>query len=530
MSIVSSINKRFRAEDDLGGSPAPWDDFWYGPVAGPSPSGMRVTPDSAKRIAAALACVSRIGFAVGAMPLKVYTDLPSGGKKVCSDHPVYDLLYSQPNKFQTSFEFRMMMQGHFELRGNAYAEILPGARGAVDQLIPLHPDRVIPEATKDYHLRYKYNDPFTGNTRVLFQEEVFHLRNWTEDGINGQSTVSMGADVFGTALAAQDYAARFFANDARPGSVITGADFATEEDRETFRKSWQESQTGRNRHKTAVLWKGMDIKALGLTAADAQLLDTRKFSRIEICSLFGVPPHLIGETEKAATYASVEQFNIMFAVYCLWPRLVIWEQAIQRDLILANKYYPKFSMAALLRGDTASRYAAHNSAIQNGWESPNDAREMEDMNPIPGGDQYFRPMNWVPLTTATPTPGTATGDVAGGDAEQASVQRGRLKLLAISAAERCVRKEVASLRKMLEHNATEQEFLQFYSEHEKFVSEVLRIQQGTNESKTLAVVYAKRAQQMSAFVLERANALATQHLNWLQGTEPVLLADLAMGV
>ncbi len=476
MSIVSRITERLRAESDGSGAPAPWDDFWYQPVGYGSATGMRVTPDSAKRVAATLACVSRIGYSIAAMPRKIFMDLPSGGKQTCPNHPVYDLIATRPNNFQTAFEFFLMMQGHFELRGNGYAEILPGKRGAVDQLIPLHPDLVTVEAKPNYELRYKYNDPFTGNTRVLFQEEVFHLRNWSEDGITGQSTVKMGADVFGTALAAQDYAARFFGNDARPSTVITGADFAEDEDREKFKRSWQASQSGANRHKTAVLWKGMDIKALGLTAADAQLLDTRKFSRIEICSLFGVPPHLIGETEKAATYASVEQFNIMFAVYCLWPRCVIWEQAIQRDLILSSKYYSKFSMAALLRGDTASRYAAHNSAIQNAWESPNDAREMEDMNPIPGGDQYFRPMTWVPLLSAPPDPNTATGDVAGGDAEQASIQRGRLKLLAASAAERCVRKELATMRKLNEGGTPQLiDVENFYYDHAKFIALVLNI-------------------------------------------------------
>lgn len=518
MSLVSRVTERLRLESgDGGGAPAPYDDYWYQPVGYGSSTGMRITPDTAKRIAAATACVSRIGMSVAAMPCKMYTDTADGGKKVADQHPVHDLIYSRPNAAQTSVEFRMMMQGHFELRGNAYAEIIPGRRGAVDQLVPLHPDRMNVRAFSDHSLRYDYNDPFTGNTRTLFQEEVFHLRNWSDDGITGQSTVSMGADVFGTALAAQDYAARFFQNDARPSTVITGAEFTNDEDEERWKKSWQKSQTGRNRHKTAVLWKGMDIKAMGLTAADAQLLDTRKFSRIEICSLFGVPPHLIGETEKAATYASVEQFNIMFAVYCLWPRLVIWEQAIQRDLILSNKYYPKFSMAALLRGDTASRYAAYNSAIANGWMSPNDARLMEDMNPIPGGDQYFRPAAWTPLVTAAPTdPNTTTGDVGVGSDQQAA-ERGRLKLLAMSAAERCVRKESAAVRKMVERGATSEEIRGFYDEHAGFVAEVLRLPA------------AKAAQYTSdhaaKFAVENPASLLCQ----IEGLGAMKLAELAMG-
>ena len=182
--------------------------------------------------------------------------------------------------------------------------------------------------------------------------------------------------------------------------MLKGANFRTKQDEEAFRESWQRSQTAANRHKVAILPPGLEYEAIGVIPSDAQLLDARKFSRIEICSLFGVPPHLIGETEKAATYASVEQFNIMFATQCLTPRVVMWEQTIQRDLIQNPRYYTRFSMAALLRGDMASRYAAYETAVQNGWMSPDDVRQAEDENPIPNGagKTYWRNAAMVPLS------------------------------------------------------------------------------------------------------------------------------------
>lgn len=484
MLLEKVCNLALRAEGETQGTPAPWDDFWYNPLGYASSSGMRVSPETAKRIAAVLACVSVIGRVMGAMPRGIYSEDPSGGKKLERNHPVYDLLATRPNQNQTAFEYFQMMQGHVELRGNAYSEIIPGPRGAVDQLVPMHPDRVIPEMMPSGRIRYRYNDPLTNQTRTLVQEEVFHLRNFSDDGISGQSTVTLGADVFGSAMAAQDFSARYFRNDARSGMVITGANFKSKEDEDEFAESIRQQRTGDKRHGTLVLPSGLDVKSIGVNNADAQLLDSRKFSRIEICSIFGVPPHLIGETEKAATYASVEQFNIMFAVFCIWPRVVMWEQAIQRDLILYNKYFPKFSMGALLRGDTASRYNAYKVAIENGWMSQDDVRLLEDLNPIPGGQGkfYWRPLNWARLgenTTKAPNPDdTQTSDPAAGDgAEAAAVQR--LKLLAASAAERCVRKEVAAIRKLVDRKASAAEFDQFYAEHAAFIVEVLRIRESS---------------------------------------------------
>jgi HK97 family phage portal protein len=475
---------QFRA--DLTGTPAPYDDFWYSPLGTGSSTGMRITAETAKRISAAHACVGIIGRTVAMCPLKIFTEQADGGKKLATNHPVYDVLYSQPNTLQTAFEFRQMMQGHLEFRGNAYAEILPGPRGAVDQLVPLHPDRVTLEVLSSGRPRYRYQDPLTNSVRYLVQEEVFHLKNWSDDGYTGQSTLHMGADTFGVALAAQDYSARFFRNDARPSMALVGGKFRTKEAESEFIESWRKSQTGANRHRATLMPEGMDIKTFGLTAADAQLLEARKFSRIEICSIFGVPPHLIGETEKTASYASVEQFNILFSVQCILPRLILWEQTISRDLILSSKYFPKFSLAALLRGDTASRFNAYQVAIQNGWLSQNDVRMLEDMNPIADGNTYWRPLNWAPLgQLANPSPAvadiadTSTADPGAGGGDQASLLRGRLKLLATCAAEPCVRKEVNALRRLSERCADQKEFAaaaaEFYREHATFLADRLRI-------------------------------------------------------
>jgi HK97 family phage portal protein len=474
VSLIRSMIDGFsQLRAEVGGAPAPWDDFWYGPVGPASATGMRITPESAKRIAAVLACVGKIAKIIGMLPLHTYIEQSDGGKKPASWHPLYDLLYLTPNSQQTAFEFRQMLQGHLELRGNAYAEILPGKRGPIDQLIPLHPDRVQPIVMKSGRIVYRYDDPIVGEQRFLNQESVFHLRNFMDDGVVGQSTVSMGVDVFGLALAAQDYYARFLRNDARPGVVITGYTAKTNQDREEFIAHWQKNQTGANRHKVAVLGPNMDIKTVGVSSTDAQLLEARKLSRIEIASLFDIPPHSIGETEKASTFASVEQFNIQLVTYCILPRVILWEQAIKRALFTSPKYFAKFSLTSLLRGDNASRASFYQTMIQNGVFSQNEVRIEEDKNPIADGDNYWRPLNWARLGDrhTSVQDGTAT---APKPSEKSFIDP-RFKALACANAERCVRKESAAIAKLNERSASEAELVAFYQDHAEFLEQVLRI-------------------------------------------------------
>jgi HK97 family phage portal protein len=478
--LRSMLDGALQIRADMGGTPAPWDDYWYGPVGTLSATGIRVTPESAKQISAVLACVNKICKTQAMLPANIYTHTADGGSKLAKSHPLFPVLHSRPNAMQTSFEWRQMMQGHLELRGNAYSEILSSTKRAVDQLVPMHPDRVHPEQLQTGRIRYRYNDPLTNQDRYLAQEQVFHLRNFMDNGIMGQSTVTMATDTFGLALAAQDNYGRFLKNDSRTQSVLTGAAFKTKQDKQAFRDDWQEQHTGANRYKVAVLPIGMDIKSVGVSAKDAELLDARKFSRIEICSLFDVPPHLIGETEKTASYASVEQFNIMFATYCILPRLILWEQAIQRSLLFNDTtYHPRFSMSALLRGDTASRFNAYKIAVENGWMSQNDVRIEEDLNPIPDGDNHWRPLNWAKLgdvhTSVQKDGATQEQDPTDQATTTGAKLDERFLLMNVDQAARCVRKEMGAMRRMVERDASSQDVHEFYREHAAFVSTVMRI-------------------------------------------------------
>jgi HK97 family phage portal protein len=547
-SIVRGVGSLLADVGGIGGSPAPWDDYWYSPVGSPSVAGMRVTADTVKRLSTVMACVAAKGRALGVLPCLIYVDLPGGGKKVVRKHPNFKLLHTRPNSMQTAYEYYQMLQGHIELRGNAYSEILTSKRGVIGELIPMHPDNVHVEMLPNGRLRYQYNDPLTRSTRVLLQDEVFHVRDWADTQQVGQSRIAMGMDVYGVALAQQDYRGKFLKNDASAGVIITGTNFETKQDEELYLKAFEEGSTGEKRHRAKLLPPGVDIKSLGVKPIEMQLLESAKASAVEICTMHNILPHLIGvDTGKSATYASVEQFNLMHAQQCVLPMAVMWEMAMQRDLFSDDDpAYAKFSLASLLRGDYATRTQGYAVGIEHGWLSDDDVRELEDLNPIAGGigKQYFRPMNWTTLD-APVTPAPAAPSIPDPDADQEQEEQDdqdspensdpdptqqalvtQLQLFAQDSAARCVRREVNGARKLIEREAEMQEIGAFYGDLVRFIFGVFHL----NALQQVKVKQAcdVRLYELARLIAEEGNAAAVAYIEHVAQTEPAKLAALAV--
>jgi len=137
--------------------------------------------------------------------------------------------------------------------------------------------------------------------------------------------------------------------------------------------------------------EAMDIAFPDIKLVDAQFLELAKFNEAQICGLFRVPLMLVQGGDKSPTYASAEQFMLAFVTHALTPLVVNIEQAIKRDLISSadkKEHYAKFSMGGLLRGDMKSRFEAYGIGIDKEIYCPNEVRDMEDMNPYEGGDEY----------------------------------------------------------------------------------------------------------------------------------------------
>jgi HK97 family phage portal protein len=213
------------------------------------------------------------------------------------------------------------------------------------------------------------------------------------------------AEAVGLAKVSEKHSAASLRNGGAPSVVLTHAGKLTPEARKSLEGSWRKAYGGESRGGAAVLDGGMDVKPLQLTSEQVQLMEQRRFQVGEIARWFDVPPHMIGDLERA-TFSNIEQQSIEFATLRLRPDLVAWEQAIRRDLIVAReRYFAEFALDGLLRGDSAARSAYYQGGIQNGWLARNEARLLENLNPLPGLDEPLVPQNMAPAGAALPEDG-----------------------------------------------------------------------------------------------------------------------------
>jgi len=257
-----------------------------------------VTPDSALAVSSVFACVKVVAESVASLPLKVYRRT-ANGKDAAPNHSLYPILHELPNSELTSFELREMLMGHVLLRGNAYCEIEMNGRGDVIGLWPLQPNRVTVSRAPDGKLIYTIDVPGQGSI-ALPQDRVWHIRGFSTSGLIGQSPVSIARNAISVAIAGDDAAASLAGNAANPGGVLTYPGKLSDEAYKNVLDSWQNRHQGLGKAgRTALLEQGMDYKTIGMSLADQQFLETRKFQRSEVASLFRVPPHMIGDLERA---------------------------------------------------------------------------------------------------------------------------------------------------------------------------------------------------------------------------------------
>ncbi len=358
-------------------------------------AGKTVNADSALYSAAVVACVRVLAETIASLPCQVFKKRKDGGKDNADGHWLYPLLHDAPHPFLTSFEFREMLMGHLNLRGNSYCFKETMASGQILSLTPLRPDNMTPEVSKDgKSLIYRYQDDI-GKTIEFEQDEIWHLKGLSSDGIIGLSPISLAREAIGLALAAEDYGARFFANDARPGGILKTPGSPKEDAVDRLKKGFEEATTGANRHRPMVLTGGLEWQQLGLSQADSQFLETRRFQIEEIARIFRVPTVLIGHYDKAATYASAEQFMLSFVIHTVRPWVVRWEQSINKNLLTERDrkdgYFAEFNLSGLLRGDTAAQATAISTYITARVMNPNEARSLLNMNPYPEGEEFKNP-------------------------------------------------------------------------------------------------------------------------------------------
>lgn len=366
------------------------------------PNGMVVADEAgALRVIGIYACVRILSESIATLPLHTYKRRPGGGKDRATDHHLYYRLHDEPNPEMSSVDFWQALVGHVCLWGNSYAEIQRDRGDRPLALWPLRPDRMTIVRDTDNRLAYCYRMP-DGFEVPFPARNILHVRGLSGNGIVGYSPIQLAAQAVGLALSAETYGAKFFANDSRPGGVLKHPGTLSDDAQKRLKAGWEEIHRGvGNSHRVAVLEEGVEWQQIGLPPGDVAWVEARQFQLQEIARLFRVPPHMLGDHERGASYAATEQQSLDFVVHTLRPWLVRLEKAIQRSLFTEGErrtHFAEFLVDGLLRGDIKSRYAAYAIGRQWGWLSADDVREYENQNPIGGiaGEAYWAPLNMVP--------------------------------------------------------------------------------------------------------------------------------------
>lgn len=397
------------------------DDFWYSNnYAGQLGStrtntGIHVSPEKAMTVSSVHSCVNLISKSIAQLPIILYKyDNESNSRTAQPLHSLSFLLGYRPNKWQTAFDFKALMQMHLLLRGNAYAEIIPGERGAVTWLEPIHPDLVEVERIQDGTLRYRVTE-WNGNVRILLQDEIFHIRSpICPTGLVGLSPVAYAKETISLALAAEEHGARVFANGARPGLVVTLKNRLKAEDFQRFKSELNSNFAGVHQSgKTMVLEEGATAQPITLTADEIAFLGTRNFAVEEVARWFDVPTIMLHNMTKQTSFGSgIEQVMLQFVRGTLGPWMEAWQQAIARDLIIAPFLYgAEFDTSRLIKGDMTAMANFYGRLVSEHVIVPNEARSALGYNPTDWGKE--------PVSKPGAVPGSGDASSGGGSSDNA---------------------------------------------------------------------------------------------------------------
>lgn len=361
-------------------------------------SGAVVNNESAMRVAAVYACVRIIAGAVSSMPIKLYR--PGRQRDTDDANKLAQLISTKPNHWQTSKQWRKLMQAQKLLNGNAYSLIAGTARNPV-ALYPLDPSRMEVRQQDDLSLLYRYRRK-NGSIEAFRQDEILHIMGMSMDGITGLSTIGYAREAIGLAMRGEEHGAKLHKAGMQVASVLKFPTSLSEEAYKRLEDGLEKYRGTENAHKTLILEEGGDFAAT-MTNADAQWLENRKFQRSDIFMFFGLPPHMAGDTEKATSWGTgIEQQSQGFVAYTLDDDLTEWEQVLNAKFLGDGRYF-QFVRAALVRGDIKTRYTAYQIGMMSGFLTPNECREKEDLPPVEGGDTIRVPLNSTPIANEQQT-------------------------------------------------------------------------------------------------------------------------------
>jgi HK97 family phage portal protein len=399
------ITRIFAPKVETRAAPSSWDLLKMNRID-PHDAGFPISATLAENLSAVYGAVQAIAETVAMLSIFVYRKEANGDRQRATEHPLSKLFAGQVNDWMTIFDFVEYLTASCLLRGNGFAEIIRDTRGAVAELVPLHPDHVSVVRLSGRRYAFDVSGP-TGGTRRVLAEEMLHLKDRSDDGIVGVSRLARARETFIGAVAAERFARQMFESGAVLSGVLQMNGQVKEEAAERLRTQFKEKMTGtRNLGNVAILEEGAKFTPISVPADDAQLLASREFNTKAIARIFRIPPAMLGDLQ-GGNYSSTSEMGRWFASFCVQPWLVRWERCMEMALLSETNratHEIEFDVDTLLRADMLQRFQTWRIAREIGIYSANEIRafEMANRRQDPGGDEYFAPANLQPEQAGRP--------------------------------------------------------------------------------------------------------------------------------
>lgn len=361
---------------------------------------------------AVYACINLIASDISKLPLQIFAVNLSDGTRRLLRTDYYAQLFKVPNEYQTCSDFLLGFVQSYLSQGNTYCYIGDrNGRGEVQSMHVLNPYRVVPLIDETGAIYYRvYEDYLSGlvNGQVVPERDMIHHRLQLLPGypLVGVTPIFAAAASSALGLKILQDSQQFFANSSRPSGVLSSETFISEENKTRYKTDWELAYSGGQMGKTAVLGGGMKWQPLTITAQDAQLIEQLRYSVEDVARVFRVPTFMLGDMSKVS-YRNVETLGRVFITECLGFHIEALQQRFARAFDFPLSYEIRFDLAAFLRTEVDVRYAAYQTALNAGWQSINEVRAQEGLEPVDGGAEPRVQMQYVPLSQATgPPPAT----------------------------------------------------------------------------------------------------------------------------
>lgn len=365
---------------------------WFGLM---SRSGTKVSLENIEGLSAVGRANNIICNTIASLPLEVFEQDKDGNTRLANNHPVHSLVNNSPNRFLTSFTWLNTGQMHVNYHGNHYCYIQRNGNNRPTALRMVDPRGCYPQIRGEelYYI-------IAGVKDAIPARDMIHIVGDGYDGLCGKGIIRAYRDSLGMGIAMRDFGSEFFSNGAHLGGVVTHPGDLKQETKARLAESWNKQYGGiENVGRTAFLDEGMTYQAIGVKPRDAQFIEKENLMIQDIARMFGVPEYMLQQGNKV--YTNIEQVYLEFVRGTMRQWIKRWEQELNRKLFYASeqgRYFVRFNMNSLLRGDSKSRAEFYEKLFKVGALSPNDIRRLENMNPVEDGDRYFvQTNNFTPL-------------------------------------------------------------------------------------------------------------------------------------